>query len=100
MQELEEAVDAMTQQVPHPESPTNAHALCARAASPAGMHACLHSPWPQVQELEKQKQVLVRNISCLYTTAVEENKRKDALIRELRMEQFQAAAARAKGLQT
>ena len=54
----------------------------------------------QVQELEQQRQVLVRNISCLYNTAVEENKRKDALIRELRMEQFQAAAAKAKGLQS
>lgn len=47
---------------------------------------------PQVEELDRRNQILMRNISSLFKTAQEEGRRKDAIIKELRMQQWQSAA--------
>jgi hypothetical protein len=44
-----------------------------------------------VTTLGEEKAVLVRNISCIYRTAVEEIGRKDSQIKELRGQQMKAS---------
>ena len=49
----------------------------------------------QVDKLQQQKKILLRNISSIFKTAQEEGRRKDAIIKELRMQQWQSAAQQA-----
>lgn len=52
-----------------------------------------HQAAKRLQELEENQGILERNISCMYETALQQVKRKDVIIADLR---DQLAAAKAK----